>query len=336
MQAFSVFPSAILLGAPAGPTRVISIAAYQAASRTTIIRWPRRSPSSWASRNCVVVAIMSERARPSLSRPCRRREGLTHAAPDLALASRLWTVRGLGVLASWFVPNLIALIARVVVSSFATRWLGTWLPGGWTTRWYRLRLDEFQLGDVLTSDLRDRLRWSCCCPALLGVPAAYAMARRNFPASKARDAAVLLPRCWCRRSPTAFRSRPCSTGRVSPVRCRGVDPWPISCRRSIRDSVDDSLYRADRPAHRGGGAGVRRRDRAQLFLYVLLPLLMPGVLAALLLVLVRTIAMFELTFSDLARPARRWSSRSTTPCSPRASAPCNRSTPWRSSTWPPR
>lgn len=31
VQAFAVFPSAILLGAPSGPTRVISIAAYQAA-----------------------------------------------------------------------------------------------------------------------------------------------------------------------------------------------------------------------------------------------------------------------------------------------------------------
>jgi putative spermidine/putrescine transport system permease protein len=31
VQAFSVFPSAVLLGAPAGPTRVIAIAAYQAA-----------------------------------------------------------------------------------------------------------------------------------------------------------------------------------------------------------------------------------------------------------------------------------------------------------------
>jgi putative spermidine/putrescine transport system permease protein len=31
VQAFAVFPSALLLGAPAGPTRVISIAAYQAA-----------------------------------------------------------------------------------------------------------------------------------------------------------------------------------------------------------------------------------------------------------------------------------------------------------------
>jgi len=35
---------------------------------------------------------------------------------------------------------------------------------------------------------------------------------------------------------------------------------------------------------------------ARMFVYVLLPLLAPGILAALLLVLVRTIAMFELTF----------------------------------------
>ena len=34
----------------------------------------------------------------------------------------------------------------------------------------------------------------------------------------------------------------------------------------------------------------------QLFVYVLVPLLAPGILAALLMVLVRTIAMFELTF----------------------------------------
>lgn len=37
-------------------------------------------------------------------------------------------------------------------------------------------------------------------------------------------------------------------------------------------------------------------NTGQLFFHVLLPLLMPGILAALLIVLVRTIAMFELTF----------------------------------------
>lgn len=34
----------------------------------------------------------------------------------------------------------------------------------------------------------------------------------------------------------------------------------------------------------------------KLFIHVLLPMLLPGVLAAMLLVLVRTVAMFELTF----------------------------------------
>ena len=45
-------------------------------------------------------------------------------------AAAVWTVTG------FFVLNLLAMIATVVTSSFATRWLGTWFPAGWTTRWY--------------------------------------------------------------------------------------------------------------------------------------------------------------------------------------------------------
>ena len=76
------------------------------------------------------------------------------------------------------------------------------------------------------------------------------------------------------------------------------------------------------------GAGTGR-----LFRHILVPLLLPGILASLLLVLVRTIAMFELTFLTAGPAARRWSSPSTTRSSPPACAPCSRSTPWRSSTW---
>ena len=76
-------------------------------------------------------------------------------------------------------------------------------------------------------------------------------------------------------------------------------------------------------------------DTPRLFAYVLLPLLAPGVLAALLLALVRTIAMFELTFLTNG-PTRRSSSRSTTPSSPPVFAPCSRSTRWPSSIWLPR
>ena len=42
----------------------------------------------------------------------------------------IWAVTG------WFLVNLLALIGSVIVSSFATRWLRSWLPDGWTLRWY--------------------------------------------------------------------------------------------------------------------------------------------------------------------------------------------------------
>ena len=69
--------------------------------------------------------------------------------PQTSLASRLWSF-AVWTTIGFFLLNLVALIAAVVVSSFATRWLGTWLPAGWTTRWYASAWSEFQLMDVLT------------------------------------------------------------------------------------------------------------------------------------------------------------------------------------------
>ena len=57
-----------------------------------------------------------------------------------------WLVWG-GV--AFFFINLAGLIASVVVSSFGTRWLDSWLPADYTTRWYGEAWDEFALLDVL-------------------------------------------------------------------------------------------------------------------------------------------------------------------------------------------
>lgn len=83
----------------------------------------------------------------------------------------------------FFVINVIAMIAAVVVNSFGTRWLGTWLPAAFTFRWYASAWREFQLGDVLlvTFQIAGAV---VILSALIGVPAAYALARRNFPASR--------------------------------------------------------------------------------------------------------------------------------------------------------
>src|SRR5690349_2300894 len=95
------------------------------------------------------------------------------------IGTRLWAA-SVWALVVFFVINLLAMIATVVTSSFATRWLGTWLPAGWTTRWYTAAWSEFQLDDVLIVTFQVAFL-VVLFSGLLGVPAAYALARREFP-----------------------------------------------------------------------------------------------------------------------------------------------------------
>jgi putative spermidine/putrescine transport system permease protein len=53
---------------------------------------------------------------------------------DTTVTAKLWAA-AVWAVTGFFVLNLLAMIATVVTSSFATRWLGTWFPAGWTTRW---------------------------------------------------------------------------------------------------------------------------------------------------------------------------------------------------------
>ena len=61
---------------------------------------------------------------------------------------RAWRGLLLGLM-TLFVVNIAFMIAAVATSSFAKRWLGTWLPEGWTTAWYVAAWKEFQLDSVL-------------------------------------------------------------------------------------------------------------------------------------------------------------------------------------------
>ena len=80
------------------------------------------------------------------------------------LVDRTWRALLLGLM-TLFVVNIGLMIAAVATSSFARRWLGTWLPEGWTIGWYTAAWKEFQLDAVLwvqanlASDLA--VRWNC-------------------------------------------------------------------------------------------------------------------------------------------------------------------------------
>src|SRR5262249_13930578 len=90
-------------------------------------------------------------ARRVLPWPCRRSKRMSAAESSVlrrSLGDRLWAT-AMVVLIAFFIVNVFGVIASVTVSSFGRRWLGTWLPSGWTTRWYSAAWAEFQLDDVL-------------------------------------------------------------------------------------------------------------------------------------------------------------------------------------------
>ena len=211
---------------------------------------------------------------------------------DTTLGARLWIITVWAVI-GFFILNLLAMIAAVVVSSFATRWLGTWFPIGWTTRWYTSAWNEFQLDEVLLVTFQV-VFLVVALSGLLGVPAAYAMARRDFPGKKLVMLLFLLPLLV---PPITF-GIPLATvlyrtglaGSMSGVVLANLVPT-VPFVVLVMIPFVEQIDRRVEDAARVFGAGT-----FQLFRHVLVPLLLPGILAALLLVLVRTIAMFELTF----------------------------------------
>ncbi|MBN8890130.1 MAG: ABC transporter permease [Rhodospirillales bacterium 70-18] len=208
------------------------------------------------------------------------------------VSARLWA-SSVWVLVGFFVLNLLAMIAAVVVNSLGTRWFNTWLPQGFTTKWYFSAWDEFQLGDVLFTTFQV-VGAVVVLSGLLGVPAAYALARREFPGKRLVVLLFLLPLLV---PPITF-GIPLATvlyraglaGSISGVILANLVPtvpFVILVMIPFIEQIDPRVEAAARVF----GAGTLR-----LFIHVLAPLLAPGILAALLLVLVRTIAMFELTF----------------------------------------
>jgi putative spermidine/putrescine transport system permease protein len=192
-----------------------------------------------------------------------------------------------------FVVNIGLMVAAVATNSFARRWLGTWLPEGYTTSWYQAAWKEFQLGSVLWVTL-EVVGAVVLLSILIGVPAAYVLARRDFAAKKLVVLLFLLPLII----PPITYGIPLATvmyqahlagtlGGVILANLIPALPFVILVMTPFIEQIDSNLESAARVF----GAGTGR-----MFIHVLGPLLAPGILAAGLLVLVRTIAMFELTF----------------------------------------
>jgi putative spermidine/putrescine transport system permease protein len=206
--------------------------------------------------------------------------------------TRAWTALLWGVIVLVLV-NVGLMIAAVGVNSFATRWLGTWLPQGWTASWYADAWKEFQLGSILWVTV-EVVFAVMVISLLIGVPAAYTLARRDFVGKRALMLLFLLPLMV----PPFTYGIPLATvlyqmhvgGTLAGVILANLipaAPFVILVMTPFIEQIDPNLESAAR---------VFGANTLRTFVHVLVPLLGPGILAAALLVLVRTIALFELTF----------------------------------------
>jgi putative spermidine/putrescine transport system permease protein len=197
-----------------------------------------------------------------------------------------------GMIAVFFVA-MFALIFTVFLDSIATTWFGSWLPDDFTTHWYGDAWAEFDLANVLlvTGQVAVAV---VVISTLIGVPAAYALARRNFPGKRIITVLFLLPILI----PPITYGIPLATV-LYKVQLAGslfgvivanlvpTVPFVVLVMIPFIEQIDPKIEAAARMC----GAGT-----VTIFLRVVGPLLVPGILAAGVLVLVRTVGMFELTF----------------------------------------
>ncbi|MGH3424762.1 MAG: ABC transporter permease [Nocardioidaceae bacterium] len=203
-----------------------------------------------------------------------------------------WAVLVWAAVAFFFV-NLIALILSVVVDSFGTKWFATWLPLGFTVDWYSQAWKQFGLSSVMIVTLEVAVA-VVALAVLIGVPASYALARREFPGKRLVMLLFVLPILV----PPITYGIPLATvlykvhlaGSLSGVIIANLVPavpFVILTMTPFIEQIDPKIESAARMC------GART---SAIFLRVLAPLLVPGILAASILVLVRTVGMFELTF----------------------------------------
>jgi putative spermidine/putrescine transport system permease protein len=188
---------------------------------------------------------------------------------------------------------LTGIVVSVLVDSFGKQWFTTWLPEAWTIGWYAEAWDRFDLTHIIGVTLLVAFS-VVALSVLIGLPASYVLARSRFPGKQVVLLLFLLPILI----PPITYGIPLATvmynfglGRtilaVILVNLVPSVPFVIITMTPFIEQINPSIESAARMS------GARTR---QVFTRILAPLLVPGILAAGILVLVRTVGMFELTF----------------------------------------
>src|SRR5258707_6877968 len=92
----------------------------------------------------------------------------------------------------FFVINIVALVSTVVIDSFAFSWFKTILPTQFVTHWYPDLSQDHDMGQLLLNTFVVALG-ATGIALVIGFPAAYILARKEFRLKGAMTALLLLP-----------------------------------------------------------------------------------------------------------------------------------------------
>ncbi|MBI4737823.1 MAG: ABC transporter permease subunit [candidate division NC10 bacterium] len=208
------------------------------------------------------------------------------------MRGRLWGL-ALYMFVLGFILNLLGIVSHVLVSSLAKRWFGTPLPTAFTTEWFAYAWSNFDLGRVLGVTIFIALA-VVVLALILGFPAAYILARRNFRGKPLLLLLYFLPLLI----PQMTYGIPLATtmyryaigGTVAGVILANLVPMvplAVFILMPFFEQISMNLE---------WGAAMMGANRFQVFRRILLPLTVPGLLTAGVLILVNTVSNFELTF----------------------------------------
>jgi putative spermidine/putrescine transport system permease protein len=188
---------------------------------------------------------------------------------------------------------VLRILASVLVQSFATVWRGGWWPVGFTAEWYGRAWTATGMSRALVNTFQAGAAVVLVC-LLAGVPAGYLLARRSFPGRSVvmllMLLPIILPPMTYAVQLAALMYRVGLGGSMTAVVLVNLVPTLPLVVLIMVPFVEQISPEVESAARVFGANNLR------LFTSVLVPLLLPGMLAAGILVLVRTLGAFELTF----------------------------------------
>jgi putative spermidine/putrescine transport system permease protein len=192
-----------------------------------------------------------------------------------------------------FIVGVVLSVAVVVIGSLSGESGSGWLPQSLTLKWFGAAWSDFGIGGLLLSTVVVAVVVVAISLAI-AIPTSYVLARQSFAGKRLLLALFLLPQVI----PTMTYAVPLATliyalqlnntlVGVIIVNLVPSIPFAVLVLIPFIEQIDPRVEQAARMS----GAGT-----IQVFSRILAPLMVPGLLAAGVLILVRVVGQFELTF----------------------------------------